>query len=85
MNTTNGVERGGSLESRARTFDRARTLLPTDDLGLRAGFRRYLGARRNPSPKRMEQVARAWRPWRTLACLYLWALLDNPPDQENAP
>lgn len=60
-------------------------LLPVDDLGLRAGFRSFLGAKRHPSPRRMEQVARIWRPWRTLACLYLWALLDNPPDQENAP
>jgi DNA-3-methyladenine glycosylase II len=60
-------------------------LLPVDDLGLRAGFRRFLHARRPPSPRRMEQVARAWRPWRTLACLYIWALLDNPPDRKNAP
>jgi DNA-3-methyladenine glycosylase II len=62
-----------------------RDLLPTDDLGLRNGFRRFLGARRAPTPRRMEQVARPWRPWRTLACLYLWALLDNPPRRENAP
>jgi len=59
-------------------------LLPTDDLGLRAGFQRLLRTRRHPSARRMEEVARAWRPWRTLACLYIWALLDNPPDQENA-
>jgi len=60
-------------------------LLPTDDMGLRAGFRLLLGSRRHPAPSTMQRVARAWRPWRTLACLYIWALLDNPPDRKNAP
>lgn len=55
-------------------------LLPLDDLGLRAGFRVYLGARRAPAARTMTRTAQAWRPWRTLACLYLWALLDNPPN-----
>jgi len=54
-------------------------LLPTDDLGLQAGFRTHLRSRGKMTPERMESVARPWRPWRTLACLYLWALLDNPP------
>ena len=54
-------------------------LLPTDDLGLQAGFRAHLQSRGKITPERMESVARPWRPWRTLACLYLWALLDNPP------
>jgi len=54
-------------------------LLPLDDLGLRAGFARLLGRRKPPAPRTMLNTARPWRPWRTLACLYLWALLDNPP------
>lgn len=54
-------------------------LLPTDDLGLQAGFRAHLRSRGKLTPERMEAAARPWRPWRTLACLYLWALLDNPP------
>lgn len=58
-------------------------LLPTDDLGLRAGFKTLLGSRKNPGPRTMVTVARPWRPWRTLACVYLWALLDNPPDRET--
>jgi DNA-3-methyladenine glycosylase II len=59
-------------------------LLPTDDLGLRAGFRAHLGNHGTMTPKRMESVARPWRPWRTLACLYLWALLDNPPTNRES-
>jgi DNA-3-methyladenine glycosylase II len=54
-------------------------LLPTNDLGLQAGIRAFLGSPKGVTPKRMESAARLWRPWRTLACLYLWALLDNPP------
>ena len=59
-------------------------LLPTDDLGLQAGFRAHLQSRGKITPERMESVARPWRPWRTLACLYLWALLDNPPTNRES-
>lgn len=54
-------------------------LLPLTDVGLQAGFSAFLGTRRTPAVSTMTSTARAWRPWRTLACLYLWALLDNPP------
>ena len=37
------------------------------------------GLRKLPDPKRLEQIARPWRPYRTLACLYLWSSLDNKP------
>ena len=32
-----------------------------------------------PKAAEMEQIAEAWRPQRTLACLYLWESLDNAP------
>jgi DNA-3-methyladenine glycosylase II len=32
-----------------------------------------------PKPDRMEQIAEPWRPFRTLACRYLWRSLDNEP------
>ena len=35
--------------------------------------------RKLPDAKRMEKIARPWRPYRTLACLYLWSSLDNKP------
>jgi DNA-3-methyladenine glycosylase II len=59
-------------------------LLPTDDQGLRAAFTHHLGARRAVSVERMLRAARPWRPWRTLACLYLWASLDNSPNERNS-
>jgi len=27
----------------------------------------------------MEEIALSWRPYRTLACRYLWRALDNEP------
>jgi len=33
-----------------------------------------------PKPAEMEAIAEAWRPQRTLACLYLWESLGNAPD-----
>ena len=35
--------------------------------------------RKIPDAKRMEKIAKPWRPYRTLACLYLWSSLDNKP------
>lgn len=41
---------------------------PASDLGL-------LKAARLSSPRRLEQMAEAWRPWRSYAALYLWESL----------
>jgi DNA-3-methyladenine glycosylase II len=32
-----------------------------------------------PAPAAMEEIAEPWRPYRTLACRYLWRALDNEP------
>jgi DNA-3-methyladenine glycosylase II len=32
-----------------------------------------------PGRKELESIGEAWRPQRTLACLYLWASLRNAP------
>jgi 3-methyladenine DNA glycosylase/8-oxoguanine DNA glycosylase len=44
-----------------------------DGSGSAAAYR----LRKLPDPKRLERIARPWRPYRTLACLYLWSSLDN--------
>jgi DNA-3-methyladenine glycosylase II len=38
------------------------------------------GLRKLPDPKRLEKIAKPWRPYRSLASLYLWTSLDNAPD-----
>ena len=34
---------------------------------------------KNPSPKKLLQIAERWKPYRSLASLYLWTSLDNQP------
>lgn len=53
-------------------------VLPVDDLGIRKGFLHVYGLRKLPPPRRMEQLARPWRPYRTVGCWYLWRVLDGP-------
>jgi DNA-3-methyladenine glycosylase II len=54
-------------------------VLPVGDLGIRRAVQVEYRMRKLPDPKRLERVARPWRPYRTLACLYLWSSLDNVP------
>jgi DNA-3-methyladenine glycosylase II len=54
-------------------------VLPVGDQGIRNAIRTQYRLRKLPDAKRMEKIARPWRPYRTLACLYLWSSLDNKP------
>jgi DNA-3-methyladenine glycosylase II len=54
-------------------------VLPVGDQGIRRAVQVQYRMRKLPDPKRLEKVARPWRPYRTLACLYLWSSLDNVP------
>jgi DNA-3-methyladenine glycosylase II len=55
-------------------------VLPVGDLGIRRAAELAYGLRKLPSPERLTRLARPWRPYRSLACLYLWRSLDNEPD-----
>jgi 3-methyladenine DNA glycosylase/8-oxoguanine DNA glycosylase len=37
------------------------------------------GMKELPGPEELEKLAKAWRPHRTLASLYLWRSLANTP------
>jgi DNA-3-methyladenine glycosylase II len=50
-------------------------VFPTEDLGIRKGMERLYG---EISVEEMVEVAEAWRPDRTLACLYLWCAHEEP-------
>ena len=47
------------------------------DLGLKNAMIRLYGLRTEPDAARMKKIASRWQPYRTLACRYLWASLDN--------
>jgi DNA-3-methyladenine glycosylase II len=54
-------------------------VLPVGDLGIRRAIERAYGLNELPSPAEIERLAEPWRPYRTLACRYLWASLRNEP------
>ena len=54
-------------------------VLPVGDLGIVKAVQRAYGLRKAPSPDRLTRIGDAWRPYRSIACWYLWASLDNAP------
>jgi DNA-3-methyladenine glycosylase II len=52
-------------------------VLPTGDLGVRAAMKKAYGLAELPSPKEMERIAAAWRPYCSVATWYLWRSLDG--------
>jgi DNA-3-methyladenine glycosylase II len=54
-------------------------VLPVGDLGIRRAVQLSYGLEQLPNVAELTTVAEPWRPHRTLACLYLWASLDNAP------
>jgi DNA-3-methyladenine glycosylase II len=51
-------------------------VLPVLDLGIQRGMRQLYGLRRTPTPAQMERIAAPWRPYRSIACWYLWRSLE---------
>jgi DNA-3-methyladenine glycosylase II len=54
-------------------------VLPVGDLGIRRAAQLAYGLAELPDAAELERIAEPWRPWRSLACLYLWRSLDNAP------
>jgi DNA-3-methyladenine glycosylase II len=54
-------------------------VLPVGDLGIRRAIERAYGLSELPLPAQMEEIGEPWRPYRTLACRYLWRSLQNEP------
>jgi len=52
-------------------------VLPVDDLGIVVAVQRLYGLRKRPKPDRLRKLAEPWRPYRTVACWYLWRSLEN--------
>ncbi len=52
-------------------------VLPVLDLGVRKGAQRIYGLRALPDAERLERIANAWRPWRSVASWYCWRVIDD--------
>jgi len=55
-------------------------VLPVGDLGIVTAIQRLYGLRKKPKAARIIKIGEAWRPYRTVACWYLWRSLENTPD-----
>src|ERR1700739_2595241 len=51
-------------------------VLPTGDYGVQMAGKKHHKNRKLPKPKDMEKIARAWAPYRSIACWYMWRSLD---------
>ncbi|MFC4030041.1 DNA-3-methyladenine glycosylase family protein [Streptomyces polygonati] len=54
-------------------------VLPVGDLGLRRAVERAYELPELPGPSELERIAEPWRPYRTLACVYLWRTAETTP------
>ena len=52
-------------------------IFPEKDLGIRKAIVQHYGV--ELSPDSLEKITACWRPYRTIACLYLWRSLNNRP------
>jgi DNA-3-methyladenine glycosylase II len=51
-------------------------VLPLDDLGIVKAIQRLYGLRARPNAKRITKIGEPWRPYRSVACWYLWRTLE---------
>lgn len=58
-------------------------VLPTGDVGILRAVRQAYRLRKPPTADRLVRLANPWRPYRSIACWYLWASLDNAPVGET--
>ena len=58
------------------TLNRA-DVLPCSDLGIQKGFKNIFNMDDLPSKKEMEILSETWKPYRTIACWYLWRTVDD--------
>ena len=54
-------------------------VLPVGDLGIVNAVKNVYNLRKKPTADRIVRIGEAWRPYRSVACWYLWRSLDNEP------
>jgi len=54
-------------------------VLPVGDAAIRAAIAQLYGGRRARTPASLQRLAEPWRPYRSVACWYLYAHLDRGP------
>jgi DNA-3-methyladenine glycosylase II len=52
-------------------------IFPVDDFGILKAIRLAYRLRKPPTAVRLQKIAEPWRPYRSVACWYLWRSLDG--------
>jgi DNA-3-methyladenine glycosylase II len=52
-------------------------VLPVGDLGVRSAIRKEYGLEALPTPREIEELAKSWHPYCSVATWYLWRSLDG--------
>ena len=52
-------------------------VFPSGDLGVQKGFQQYFKLKELPTSKTMKHKAERWKPFRTVASLYFWKVVDG--------
>ena len=53
-------------------------VMPTADIGINMAICQAYGKRKIPKPKQILKFSEKWKPYRSLACWYLWRSVDKP-------
>jgi DNA-3-methyladenine glycosylase II len=53
-------------------------VLPVDDLGIRKSIQSLYSLKEMPGRKEIEELAKTWHPYCSIASLYLWRHKDTP-------
>jgi DNA-3-methyladenine glycosylase II len=56
-------------------------VMPTVDLGINMAICRHYRKRKIPKPKQILKLSESWKPYRSLACWYLWRSADQPKEK----
>jgi DNA-3-methyladenine glycosylase II len=59
-------------------------VLPVDDLGIVNAIQRLYKLRKRPKADRVRKIGEAWRPYRTVACWYLWRSLESTNESKGS-
>jgi DNA-3-methyladenine glycosylase II len=57
-------------------------VMPTVDLGINMAIKRAYRKRKVPKPPQILKLAEPWRPYRSVACWYLWRSVDVKTQEE---
>ena len=55
-------------------------IMPYSDLGIQKAMRIVFNLNRLPTKSEMESLSARWKPYRTIACWYLWKIVDDGVD-----